>query len=303
MMRIILIATAAAGTVLSPSVIAQTQPGGDVNRGRFVAIGGNTQHQRISCVQCHGIDGVGNTSGAFPRLADQSGWYLYKSLQDYASGLRPNEIMMPIAQTLTDREMQDVAAYYASIQNAPYPAKPEADVQTLQIGGAISAVGIPSQGVPPCSGCHGQDGVGASPIYPALAGQYAPYTEYQLLLWKQGHRDGDPMNIMEQIAKAMTEEQIRAVSLYFAAVRPSELTPSESSISSSAPPAASIPTSISGNPTSVGATPQPRPNPGTGVVPDPAGDATRGASPPYLPQPGRPAPNMTTTGQRPDTTR
>lgn len=303
MMRIIVNAATAVGIILAPSVLAQPRPSGDVNRGRLVALGGSTQHQRIACVQCHGIEGVGSTSGAFPRIADQSGWYLYKSLQDYASSLRPNEIMMPIANTLSDQEMQDVAAYYASIRSAPFPPKPDLDIRTLQIGGAISAVGIPSQGVPPCSGCHGQDGVGASPIYPALAGQYAPYTEYQLLLWKQGHRDGDPMNIMEQIAKAMTEEQIRAVSLYFASVRPQELTPSENALPSQPAPGATNLNTFGSNPTSMGATQQPQTHPGTSVAPTPPANSSEAARPPYLPQPTRQDPNITTTGQRPDTTR
>jgi cytochrome c553 len=57
-------------------------------------------------------------------------------------------------------------------------------------------------------------------IYPSLAGQYAPYTGFQLRLWKEGRRDGDPMNVMELISKAMTDEQIRAVSLCFASIQP-----------------------------------------------------------------------------------
>ncbi|MBM1172818.1 c-type cytochrome [Microvirga arabica] len=216
------IATFAAAPVLSQSQNPPAGPAGapDIIRGREIALGGVRDRQNVPCIQCHGLEGVGNSSGVFPRLAPQSGWYLYKTLQDYASGLRPNEIMSPIARSLSDQDMQAVATYYASIRNAPTLPHAEVNVRTLQTGGAISAVGIPEQAVPPCAGCHGANGRGGQMIYPSLAGQYAPYTELQLRLWKEGRRDGDPMNVMELISKAMTDEQIRAVSLYFASIQP-----------------------------------------------------------------------------------
>ena len=197
----------------------------DANRGRFIAIGGEMRTLRISCVQCHGLDGSGSTSGAFPRLAGLGGWYLYKALADYKAGRRPNRVMAPIAETLTDAEMRDVAAYYASLEEPPPPPPPEADYEVVQVGGALSAVGAPEAGVPACSGCHGARGMGLEPIVPRLAGQYAAYLEHQLQLWKQGRRDGDAMNVMERIAKAMTDEQIRAAALYFASIGVSEPVP------------------------------------------------------------------------------
>jgi cytochrome c553 len=116
--------------------------------------------------------------------------------------------------------MRQVAYYYAAAISRPADVPVQSDIQKRQAGGAIAAVGIPAQGVPACNGCHGQEGHGAAPIYPALSGQFVTYTRHQLLLWKQGRRDGDPMNIMELIAKAMTDEQIEAVSAYYAAVSP-----------------------------------------------------------------------------------
>jgi len=196
----------------------------NVVHGRFVALGGIFGENRIDCVRCHELDGSGNTSGAFPRLTNQSPWYLYKALWDYASGARPNEIMSPIARMLSESEKRNVAAYYASVADAPILAGQAADIGVMQLGGAIAAVGIPEQGVPACTSCHGLAAADTDPTAPYLAGQFAPYLELQLLLWRQGRRDGDPFNVMERIAEAMTEEQIRAVALYYAAARPSELT-------------------------------------------------------------------------------
>lgn len=211
-----------------PEAPATASPyGPDVVEGLFLSFGGMFDEIRVGCIRCHEIDGSGNSSGAFPRLTDQSGWYLYKSLLDYAAGLRPNEIMGPIARQLSSEDMENLAAYYASIEEAPYPAEPEVDVQVLQRGGAIAAVGIPDQGVPPCTSCHGVNGIGQAPVYPYLAGQFAPYLEHQLMLWKQGRRGGDAMNVMQLIAQSMTDDQIHAVSVYFASIRPPEVTPGD----------------------------------------------------------------------------
>lgn len=191
----------------------------DLVSGRFVALGGRLGEYRIACAQCHGLDGAGDASGAIPRLDAQNPWYLYKSLQDYASGIRYNQIMTPVAQQLDDRAMQNVAGYYASLSLQPFDAGQPADLSLLQRGGAISAVGVPGRGVAACQNCHGEEGQGRPPVYPTLAGQYAPYMELQLMRWKAGKRRGDPLNVMQQIAAQMNEEDMRAVSAYFQSVR------------------------------------------------------------------------------------
>ena len=57
---------------------------------------------------------------------------------------------------------------------------------------------------------------------PYLSGQHADYLALQLSLWKQGVRKNDPMNVMAAIAEKMSDEDIRAVSDYYARVRPLE---------------------------------------------------------------------------------
>ncbi|HEV7368095.1 c-type cytochrome [Arenibaculum sp.] len=227
-----LLATGLAAVLATSAVMAQDwgrTPAPDeasLVRGRMIAIGGTYGEASWACVQCHGLTGAGDGSGAFPRLTDQSAWYLFKTLQDYAAGLRPNEAMQAVARLLTREQMRDVAAWYASLEDVPYPAEVPAPKQDMvQLGARIATAGIREQGVPACQGCHGPMGVGQPPLYPYLAGQYAPYTAHQLHLWKQGRRDGDPMNVMELIAKAMTDEQIEAVAVYFASLRPEEVTP------------------------------------------------------------------------------
>jgi cytochrome c553 len=192
-----------------------------LEKGRLVAMGGAEQGgAMMACVTCHGADGRGDGSGAFPRMTGQPAWYLYKQLKDYASGARPNRVMSGIADRLTEEEMRAVAAYYAVLEAERRPVTGAANGLTLQWGGQLAAVGSAEKGIPACVNCHGASGAGLPPSVPYLAGQYAGYMTLQLKLWKAGIRDNDAMDVMETIATKMTEEDMRAVSQYYARVRP-----------------------------------------------------------------------------------
>ncbi len=68
-----------------------------------------------SCAACHGPDG-NSASPEFPRLAGQHYDYLLRTLKDYKSGERKNAIMNGLAGSLSERDMQDLAAYYSRQQ-------------------------------------------------------------------------------------------------------------------------------------------------------------------------------------------
>lgn len=199
----------------------------NIANGRAVVVGAagaanppTGSSQALPCFSCHGLHGAGDGTGAFPRLSGQPAFYLYKQLVDYASGARPNDVMTPIAQALSQAEMEDVAAFYAAQRGAPAfpPAQP--DPLVLQQGGVLSAVGSAEKGIPACVNCHGPQGRGLPPSFPYLAGQYALYTELQLQLWQQGQRGNDPLDVMADIAGRMSPEDIRGVAAYFAAMPP-----------------------------------------------------------------------------------
>ncbi len=195
-----------------------TEPPDDdmLERGRLVAMGGaQNGGSGMACITCHGGQGAGDGAGAFPRLTGQAAWYTFKQLNDYASGARPNNVMSGIAQRLTHREREAVAAYYAVVR-APLSQPPgPADQGELQWGGQLAAVGSAEKGIPACVNCHGPQGTGNPPSVPYIAGQYANYMTYQLQLWKDGVRDNDPLNVMSSIARKMTDEDMRAVSEYY----------------------------------------------------------------------------------------
>ena len=66
------------------------------------------------CAACHGLDGATPTTPDYPKLAGQYPDYLAKALRDYKSGLRKNPIMAGMAAPLTDKDIENVAAYFAA---------------------------------------------------------------------------------------------------------------------------------------------------------------------------------------------
>ncbi|HEU4616586.1 MAG TPA: c-type cytochrome [Gammaproteobacteria bacterium] len=184
--------------------------------------------QCAPCYQCHQIRGQGSVTAEFPRVAGQSFRYLYASLQDFASGRRNDPTMTPIARALTPQDMRDVAAFYSAQEPrtqataglAARKTSPTADV--LAAGGALAAIGSAERGVQGCANCHGPQGAGLPPVYPYLAGQYPNYLEAQLDAWRSGRRSagGEGFDVMADIAKRLTREDVHAVAEYYASIEP-----------------------------------------------------------------------------------
>lgn len=70
----------------------------------------------VVCQACHGTDGNGTGDGQYPRIAGQYADYLVKTLKDYKSGERPNAIMAGFAGTLSEEDIENLAAFYSSQQ-------------------------------------------------------------------------------------------------------------------------------------------------------------------------------------------
>lgn len=71
------------------------------------------QQKAAACQACHGTDGH-SVDPTYPNLAGQHESYLVKALADYRAGRRNNPIMNPMAVNLTDQDIEDLAAWYAS---------------------------------------------------------------------------------------------------------------------------------------------------------------------------------------------
>jgi cytochrome c553 len=165
------------------------------------------------CARCHGFEGEGRGSGAFPKLAGQRTEYLLASLEAYAASQRPSGLMEPVAAALTPEARRGLAEYYSRLEPSFRHAPPSPSVAQ---GREIAQHGIPRQQVPACAACHLPNPEGRNPHYPNLAGQYGEYLELQLKLFKSKHRGGTAYaHIMEHVAARLTEAQMKEVAAYF----------------------------------------------------------------------------------------
>jgi len=166
-----------------------------------------------ACAQCHAFNGGSDGSGAFPRIAGQPIQYLVAQLRDFASGVRSNAVMSPIAKALSSDDLTEVAAYYAN-NSAPFLPLKDADQTLVKRGEQLATFGDESKQLQSCNNCHGPGGAGEPPMIPYLAGQYAHYTAFELQTWKRGYRKNSP-EAMLQIAKKLDDQDIQAVAAYF----------------------------------------------------------------------------------------
>lgn len=165
------------------------------------------------CVSCHTNDGS-RGSPANPILQGQHPEYLVKQLTEFKADKRPSAVMKGFAQTLTEQDMKNVAAFYATKQAKPGFAK---NKDLVQLGEKIYRGGLADRQIAACAGCHGPAGTGMPSQFPRLAGQHADYTEAQLVAFRNGSRPNSQQ--MTDIAKQMTDREIKAVSDYLAGLR------------------------------------------------------------------------------------
>jgi cytochrome c553 len=165
------------------------------------------------CVACHTNDGSRGIA-ANPILQGQHPDYLVKQLTEFKAGKRDNAVMKAMASPLSEADMKNVAAFYASKQPKPGFAK---NKELVSLGEKIYRGGIGDRSVPACSGCHGPSGAGIPAQYPRLAGQHADYVEAQLVAFRGGVRRNNPA--MAAIASKLNDREIKAVADYVAGLR------------------------------------------------------------------------------------
>jgi cytochrome c553 len=184
----------------------------DSKRGAVIAAQG-TAAGAPACAECHAFNGASDGSGAFPRIAGQSAYYLAKQMHDFTSNVRVSAVMSPIAKALTPDDIADAAAYYAGV-NAPFLPLRNSDPALIKRGEELAKVGSASNAIQACDNCHGPGGAGESPAIPYLAGQYAPYIVFELQMWQRGFRKSSP-EAMAAVAKRLNDQEIAAVAAYY----------------------------------------------------------------------------------------
>jgi len=211
-MNRMLAAMAAAGLLWAGLAAAQDAAKPDLAKGEQLA--------KQVCVACHAADG-NSVAPANPKLAGQHARYLHKQLANFKpqggnKAARENAVMAGMVVALSDADMRALAAFYASQSLRPAAAS---DKDLAAHGQKLWRGGIAEKNVAACAGCHGPDGAGIPGQFPRLAGQFAPYLEAQLKLFRAGARANDPNGMMRGVAARMSDEEISAVAEYAAGLR------------------------------------------------------------------------------------
>jgi Cytochrome c553 len=189
----------------------------DLSAGEKIATAGGA-NGATACFACHGAKGSENLTGAFPRIAGQSPFYMVTQLKDFASGLRKSEVMEPIAKALSEQEMHNVSEFYASLTPEVLKSAKKIAAADLKRGELLAKTGDMKLQVQACANCHGPGGIGMAPAIPFLAGQFSTYTDAQLKAWKSGTRKNSPGQMLE-IANRLSEKDMAALSAYFEQVK------------------------------------------------------------------------------------
>lgn len=167
-----------------------------------------------TCVACHGEDG-NSPSNLYPKLAGQHESYLEKQLIEFKSGQRNDPIMMGMVMALSEQDMKDLAAYYASQTATPETVSPEVAEagKNLYMGGDIN------RDIPGCTACHGPRGNGLELAkFPKISNQHPAYIKAQLEKFRSKARENDPNGMMVDVAAKLTDADIELLSNYISAL-------------------------------------------------------------------------------------
>lgn len=201
----------AAAAALVPAASAQGAKGDPQAGSKKVAM----------CIGCHGIPGY---QASFPEIhkvpmiSGQGSAYIAAALAAYQKGERKHPTMRGIAESLTEQDVADVAAYYAQGSGTSSPPPESPAVQPSPAVAALLAKGA-------CAGCHGANfGKPIDPSYPKIAGQHADYLYVALKSYKtEGNSQvGRGNAIMAGQVKQFTLAELKAIAAYVGSL-PGEL--------------------------------------------------------------------------------
>ena len=177
---------------------------GDIEKGK---------EKSATCAACHGSAGV-SINPEWPKLAGQHAKYLETQLYEFQKGpdgTRNNAIMYGIALALSKEDIEDISAYYASLDVSIGLT----DDAYLKDGQNIYRGGNMEYKIQACMACHGPNGQGNSLAgIPSLSGQHSEYIYQQLKKFQSTDRANDYNKMMRNIASRMSDREMKAVAKY-----------------------------------------------------------------------------------------
>src|SRR5262249_13990615 len=175
------------------------------------------------CADCHGGRGQGHagqsatlgTQGVYPRLAGQPAAYTYRQLYSFAKGWRENDVMQAMTSGLSPQDWADLSVYLQGLVDTPFLPAPTIGPDVLDLARSLMTVGRPERGVSKCESCHGPNGEGVAPYFPALLGLDAHYFAAQIEAFRTGKRRYAMLRLMDPVAHGLVPQETLALSLYF----------------------------------------------------------------------------------------
>jgi cytochrome c553 len=194
----------------TPETIAAASSG-DAFRGMLLA---------KRCDHCHGAEGFSPVAST-PNLGGMNRLAIWKQLEDFQTHKRMSRVMVPIAESLSARDVADVVAYYSKLPVFIDPQDNRAFPQTLTesahsaIASHLVSFGDGERGIPPCQSCHGP--VAYRTGVPSLMTQNGDYLLNQLEGFASGTRANDINEPMRTIAKLLSDDEKHALAEYYGA--------------------------------------------------------------------------------------
>ena len=158
------------------------------------------------CIGCHGENGISQMEN-MPSLAGQLDQFIQWQLVYFRAGARKNEQMQPITEEISNDDIRNLGAYFASLP-PPKASQPDGNPD-LSRKGAEAAAGRR------CASCHTDSYAGTKAIA-RLAGQREDYLAKALHDYKAGVRSGGGGAAMAEVAYPLSEEEITALAHYLA---------------------------------------------------------------------------------------
>ncbi len=153
------------------------------------------------CSACHGPSGVSQIEG-IPNLAGEPDLFTEWQLVYFRGETRKNEQMTPAAQNLTDTDIRDLGAYFATLPGPP-PTAADSDPALTQAGAKLVKERH-------CAQCH-LDAFNGQGEIPRLAGQRSEFIVKALHDYQHGVRRGRGNVIMPEIAYSLADDDINAI--------------------------------------------------------------------------------------------
>jgi cytochrome c553 len=177
---------------------------------------GKARAEAAGCFACHGVDGVATADGLAtdkndPNLAAQPDLYLQFQLVFFRKGVRKNEVMNAMAQQLSDDDLRNVSAYFASLPPPNPPAAPDTAPQDTELGSKVA------QAIH-CTNCHGDHFEGVDNIA-RLAGQREDYVYEALRDFKSGARTSTGAAGMAEVVYPLGDLEMKALAHYVSGLR------------------------------------------------------------------------------------